>query len=88
MKTNVQGIFINGVLAFIKHNEQKKTEDKLIPESQTLQISILTDDGFSVVNVKDTEFLVKKDMLQKNVILRVGINSFNNSTYYKLLEIL
>lgn len=88
MKIDSQGIFVSGVLAFIKYNEQKNADDKIIPASQTLQISVLTNDGFYVVNVKDTDFLVKSDLLQKPVLFRIGINSFNNSTYYKLLEIL
>jgi len=83
-----QGILITGTLAFIKHNESKKYDDKIIPESQTLQISIMTPDGFSVVDIKDTDFLVKKDMIGKPITVSVQISSFNNNTYYKLLEVI
>ena len=83
-----QGLILNGTLAFIKQNAEKTYEGKVSPATQTLQVSILADDGFSVIDVKDTDFRIASDKIGKIVSLAISISEFRGNLYYKLVNIL
>ena len=83
----VQGIFVVGNLVFLKKEEAKLFDGKERPAYNKLQVTVVTSDGFSVIDIKDTEFLVSDKMLNTSVSLSVSVNAFNGNTYYKLLAI-
>ncbi len=83
----VQGIFVVGNLVFLKREEAKLYDGKERPAYNKLQVTVVTSDGFSVIDIKDTEFLVSDKMLNTSVSLSVSVNAFNGNTYYKLLAI-
>ncbi len=82
-----QGIFVVGNIVFIKREEAKLFDGKERPAFNKVQVSVVTSDGFAVIDIKDTDFLVSDKMLNTSVSLSVSVNSFGGNTYYKLLAV-
>lgn len=79
-----QGIMISGVLANIKQVE--KTFEGKTTRYQTLQITVLNDDGLSLIDVKDKDFIFDcKDKLNKPINISVAYSVMNDKAYFRLI---
>jgi len=88
MKNNIQGIFVTGTLVFFARVDARVIDGKTIPAFNKVQVSIISPSGFSVIDIKDTDFLVSDNLLNKVVTLQVSIASYSGNTYYKLISII
>lgn len=80
-----QGILVNGILANIKSVESKEYGDKVNPAHQKLQITVLNDDGLSIIDVKDNEMKFSKESVGKPIEVSVAYTIVNNNAYFRLV---
>jgi len=78
-----QGITINGTLANIK--KVNKVFEGKESKYNTLQITVLNDDGLSLIDVKDKDFIIKEDAVNKPINVAVAYSVMNDKAYFRLV---
>ncbi len=86
MADKKQGLIVRGTLSFIKYVEGKEYNEKKAPASQKLQISVMNDDGLSIIEVKDSEFVYKSESIGKEIEIFVAYTTINGNTYFRLIS--
>jgi hypothetical protein len=84
-KEKTQGLLVRGTLSFIKYVEGKEYDGKKTPPSQKLQITVMNDDGLSIIEVKDSDFKFKSDFVGKEIEIPVAYTAMNGNIYFRLI---
>jgi len=84
-----QGFYVVGQLLKIIQVGQNIVDGKAIPPHQKLQLLVDIDatSPSTLVTIKDTGFLIKSDLIGKELQLKISISCYKGNFYCNLLDV-
>lgn len=85
MNDTKQGLIVCGTLANIKQVDSKTYGENTTPAHQKLQVTIFHDGDLSILDIKDTNSIYKKDSIGKVISLSVAYSVVNGNAYFRVI---